>query len=54
MFRQFIGSVEGSQIYLITSLGIFLFFFIVVAVMLFLMKKDHIQQMSEMPLRDNK
>lgn len=54
MFRQFISSVDGSQIYLITSLGIFLVFFIVVAVMLFLMKKDHIQHMSEMPLKDNK
>jgi len=53
MFRQFISSVAGSQIYLIASLGIFLVFFIVVAVMLFLMKKDHIQHMSEMPLKDN-
>ncbi|MGV3704946.1 MAG: hypothetical protein ACO1NU_06160 [Arcticibacter sp.] len=54
MFRQFISSVSGSQVYLITSLGIFLVFFIVVALMLFLMKKDHIKHMSEMPLRDTK
>ena len=50
MFRQFISSVDGSQVYLITSFGIFLVFFIVVSIMLFLMKKEHIKYMSEMPI----
>lgn len=49
MFKQFISSVDGSQVYLITSFGIFLLFFIVVSIMLFLMKKDYIKHMSEMP-----
>ncbi|WP_207420975.1 hypothetical protein [Desertivirga brevis] len=52
MFRQFIDKVGGSDVYLITSLWIFLIFFILVAVMLFKMKKDHINYMSELPLND--
>lgn len=54
MFRQFIDKVAGSEIYLISSLGIFLGFFIAVAVMLFLMKKDHVKYMSELPLNNDK
>lgn len=52
MFRQFIDKVGGSDVYLITSLWIFLIFFILVAIMLFKMKKDHINYMSELPLND--
>lgn len=53
MFRQFISSAAGSQVYLITSLAIFLVFFIVVTVMLFQMKKDFVKHMSELPLEDD-
>ena len=53
MFRQFIDKVAGSEVYLITSLWIFLIFFILVGVMLFTMRKDHIQHMSELPLQDD-
>lgn len=53
MFRQFIDKVAGSEVYLISSLGIFLLFFILVAVMLVLMKKDHIRHMSELPLTND-
>ncbi|WP_207534253.1 hypothetical protein [Desertivirga arenae] len=52
MFKQFIDKVGGSEVYLISSLWIFLIFFILVAVMLFKMKKDHIEYMSELPLND--
>ncbi|MDP3468668.1 MAG: hypothetical protein Q8S11_10065 [Daejeonella sp.] len=54
MFRQFIDQSLGADVYLITSLGIFLVFFIVVTVMLFTMKKKHITYMSELPLNDDK
>ncbi|TQM49173.1 hypothetical protein BDE36_0872 [Arcticibacter tournemirensis] len=54
MFKQFIDKVAGSEIYLVSSLGIFLIFFILVAVMLFLMNKDHIKHMSELPLNKDK
>ena len=54
MFKQFIDNTIGADIYLITSLGIFLVFFIVVTVMLFTMSKEHIGYMSELPLNDDK
>lgn len=53
MFKQFLDKVSGTEVYLITSLGIFLIFFILVAVMLFFMKKDHIKHMSELPLSND-
>lgn len=51
MFRQ-ITNLEGNEWYLIASLWIFLVFFIIVGVMLFRMKKDHINYMGNMPLDD--
>jgi hypothetical protein len=53
MFKQFLNTVTDSNIYLITSLWIFLIFFILVAVMLVKMNKDHIRHMSELPLNDD-
>jgi hypothetical protein len=52
MFRQFIDKSTGADIYLITSLGIFLVFFILVTVLLFTMNKKHVSYMSELPLTD--
>ncbi|MES2455903.1 MAG: hypothetical protein V4594_10195 [Bacteroidota bacterium] len=52
MFKQFLNEVDGSQIYLITSMGIFMLFFILVAILLLRMKKDTIKYMSELPLND--
>ena len=53
MFKQFLDKVAGSQVYLISSLWIFLIFFLLVAVMLYLMKKEHVNYMSELPLNDD-
>lgn len=53
MFKQFLNQVNGSQVYLITSLGIFMVFFILVAILLITMKKDEIKYMSELPLKEN-
>lgn len=52
MFKQFLNTVTDSNIYLIISLWIFLLFFVMVAIMLIKMNKDHIQHMSELPLND--
>jgi hypothetical protein len=52
MFKQFLSTATDSNVYLITSLWIFLLFFILVAVMLIKMNKEHIQHMSELPLND--
>lgn len=53
MFKQFINSFFDSQVYLISSLWIFLIFFIIVALMLFKMNKKHLEHMSSLPLNDD-
>ena len=53
MFKQFIQNFADSRIYLITSLWLFLIFFILVAIMLFRMNKKHIEYMSNLPLNDD-
>lgn len=53
MFKQFLDQTSGNQGYLLTSLGIFMLFFIMVAVLLFTMKKEEITYMSELPLKDD-
>ena len=52
MFKQFIQNFTDSRIYLISSLWLFLIFFILVAVMLYRMKKKHIEYMRNLPLND--
>jgi cbb3-type cytochrome oxidase subunit 3 len=52
MFKQFLENAEGNQGYLLSSLAIFLIFFILVGVFLLTMKKDDINYMSQLPLKD--
>ncbi|MBE9584070.1 hypothetical protein IM792_06400 [Mucilaginibacter sp. JRF] len=52
MFKQFVQGIDGNQVYLITSLAIFLLFFIVVTVMLIRIKKPHADYMGDIPLND--
>jgi hypothetical protein len=52
MFKQFLNQADGHQAYLITSLAIFLVFFLLVALLLLLMKKDTVKYMSELPLEE--
>ena len=52
MFKQ-ITNLNGDEIYLIVSLWVFLVFFVLVACMLFWMKKEHIQHMKDIPLADD-
>lgn len=52
MFKQFTEHMEGPQIYLLCSLGIFLVFFIVVAVLLVRLRKNHVDYMGDIPLHD--
>ncbi|WP_187774766.1 hypothetical protein [Pedobacter sp. BS3] len=54
MFKQFIDKVSGGEWYLITSLWIFLVFFIIVGIMLIRSNKNHIAYMSRLPLTDEK
>ncbi len=52
MFKQFTQDISGHQVYLLTSLGIFLVFFIVVTMLLMRLRKQHIDHMSDLPLND--
>lgn len=52
MFDQFVKNVSGEQMYLIFSLWIFLVFFVVVSILLFITKKQHVDRMSDLPLED--
>lgn len=53
MFKQFLDQATGNQVYLLTSLGIFMLFFILVAILLLSMKKEEVKYMSELPLKDD-
>jgi len=52
MFEQFTRNLTEPQKYLITSLGIFIAFFIAVTVLLIITKKQHVTYMSDLPLED--
>lgn len=52
MFKQFTENIKGNEVYLISSLGLFLVFFIVVAILLILVRRNHIKYMSDLPLND--
>jgi len=52
MFKQFTADIPGNQVYLLSSLGIFLIFFIVVTIMLMRLRKQYIDHMSDLPLHD--
>ncbi|MDN3586022.1 hypothetical protein QWY86_05045 [Pedobacter aquatilis] len=52
MFEQ-IKNLAGREFYLISSLIIFLFFFILVSIYLVKLNKNHIRMMSKLPLTDN-
>ena len=49
MFKQ-IKDLAGGEYYLITSLIIFMVFFILVGVYLIKLNKNYIDQMSQMPI----
>lgn len=53
MFKQFTENISGHQVYLLSSLGIFLVFFVVVSVLLIRTRKTHIDHMSALPLQDS-
>ncbi|MEE1885809.1 hypothetical protein [Pedobacter flavus] len=52
MFKHFIQQLSGDENYLIFSLLVFFGFFLLVAVYLFFMKKEYIEEMSNMPIID--
>lgn len=51
MFKQ-IKDLAGGEYYLITSLLIFMVFFIIVGVYLIKLNKNYVDQMSQMPINE--
>ncbi|MGM9477220.1 hypothetical protein ACS5PU_12345 [Pedobacter sp. GSP4] len=52
MFNQ-IKDLAGGELYLITSLLMFMAFFVIVGIYLFKLSKKHIEAMGEIPLQEN-
>jgi hypothetical protein len=50
MFKQFIHSLQGDEIYMLLSLFIFIAFFIGATIAMLRMKKSHLEYMSDIPL----
>ncbi len=53
MFNQ-IKDLAGGEIYLITSLLMFMVFFLIVGIYLLKLNKKHIEFMRELPIQENK
>ncbi|MCX2585182.1 MULTISPECIES: hypothetical protein [unclassified Pedobacter] len=52
MFNQ-IKDLAGGELYLISSLIMFMVFFIIVGIYLLKLNKKHIEVMSELPIQEN-
>ncbi|MBC7615929.1 MAG: hypothetical protein H7202_07675 [Pedobacter sp.] len=52
MFKQFVHSLQGDEIYMLLSLFIFLAFFIGATIAMLRMKKSHLEYMSDIPLNE--
>lgn len=51
MFKQFISTLNGNEVYMLGSLFIFFAFFIVATIALIRMKKNHTEYMSNLPIQ---
>nr|WP_294895239.1 hypothetical protein [uncultured Pedobacter sp.] len=52
MFKQFINTLHGDEVFMLISLLIFVLFFVVATVALIKMKKNHIDYMSNIPFEE--
>lgn len=52
MFKQFINTLQGDEVYMLISLMIFFLFFIGATIALIKMKKNYTDYMSNIPLED--
>lgn len=53
MFKETLSNILNVEVYAIIGFFIFFTFFIFVSVQAFLMKKDEVDQISNMPLEDS-
>ncbi|WP_169314445.1 hypothetical protein [Pedobacter arcticus] len=52
MFKQFVNTLQGDEVFMLISLSIFFLFFIGATIALMKMKKNHLNYMSNIPLED--
>jgi cytochrome c oxidase cbb3-type subunit 4 len=53
MFKETLSSILNVEVYAIIGFFIFFTFFIVVSILAFMMKKDEVDQISNLPLEDS-
>ena len=53
MYKEILNSIMNVEVYAIIGFFIFFTFFIFVSVQAFLMKKEEVDQISNMPLEDS-
>lgn len=54
MFRNLLHKIQGADLPMISSLLIFFTFFVLVAIYLIIIDKNHLKYMSNLPLADDK
>jgi hypothetical protein len=50
MYKEVLQSIKGIEIFSVIALIIFILFFVLVAVQLLRMDKNHVQKMAQLPL----
>jgi hypothetical protein len=50
MYREVLQSIKGVDVFAVIALIIFILFFVLVAVRLLRMDKDHLKKMAQLPL----
>jgi cytochrome c oxidase cbb3-type subunit IV len=50
MYREVLQAIKGVDVFAIITLIIFILFFVLVAVRLIRMDKDHLKKMAQLPL----
>jgi hypothetical protein len=53
MFKQFIARIPGADLYMVGSFLTFFAFFVLVGLYLWLADKNHLAQMSQLPLENS-
>ena len=53
MYKETLNSILNVEVYAIIGFFIFFTFFILVSIQAFLMKKDEVDQISNLPLEDS-
>ncbi|MFC5283913.1 hypothetical protein [Pedobacter alpinus] len=52
MFKQFVKTLQGDEVFMLISLLIFVLFFIGATIALIRMKKSYTEYMADIPLND--